>query len=871
VTRLPRLARVLLRIAPVAPEAREDVQCDLAELYAERRRERGVVHAQWRLYRDIASLRRSRVIPSTPRSSLALLQDARVDVTYAVRLFARQPAILFLTIVGLSLGLGISTAAFSIMNAALRGEGLVDPDRAPTVLRTTERSSSTTWAYDEFVRLREGATRMRVEGVLTEDIPARLAADESAAPSVGVAFVSEGFFAATGARLSMGRGIEAGDQSHVGAPPVVVSHTFWTSRLNQDRAILGRTLWIGRTPATVVGVAALGFGVPHNRQVWMPLTTYGVVYGAPKRTPDTGLQVFGRLLPGVALSDAEAQLSGVAAGLPASAGGGESTLRVTLDPGSGLGRVSSAESLGITMFVFAVIALVLLLACANVATVLVSTAITRDREMGVRAALGASRGRIVRQLITESVFLGTIAAAIGLLFAFWAIPAVGTLIKAPAGSDLSPDLTVYLFLGIVTLITGVVAGLAPARYGRGSDLVTPLKGAGARPNRVAPRRLRSALVVTQAAVSVLLIVMAALFVRATFRAATIDVGFEATGLYAVSPGLGAATADDGAAVKSFFSRAIPELQAVPGISGVALSELTPFEGSTKTSRTREEPARVIHFNGARAEYFETVGLRLLAGRTFTREEVAARAPVAVVSESLARTYWRAQSPIGQPMPDQIPVPGGAKPVVVGVVADAIMARLHERNTFAFYLPIDPANERFSQLLIRVAPGSTGALEHASQRLRAIDPQADIKIISVGSLLEQEVGQPRMLALMSGVVGVIAIVLCVIGLYGLTASVVGQRTREMGVRVALGAEPRDLLRLLMWDSLRPVVVGLLLGSATALAVSRIVVSTMFFGMSAQDPMAYAGATTILLAAATLAVLAPARRATKVDPVFVLRQS
>ena len=872
-TRLPRLARVLLRLSPVAPEAREDVQSDLAELFAERRRERGGVHARWRLYRDVASLwRQHRPVKgaTSPRSPFALLRDARIDVRYAVRLFARQPAILLMTIVGLSLGLGISTAAFSVMNASLRGEGLVDPDSAPTVLRTTDRSTSTVWAYDEFVRLREGATRLQVEGVLTETTAARLAANEAAAPSAGVAFVSGGFFAATGGRMALGRALETGDQQNTGTPTAVVSHVFWTSRLNQDPAVVGRTIWIGRTEATVVGVAAQGFSVPNNREVWMPLTSYGAVYGTAARTPDMGVQVFGRLPSGVPLSEAEAQLSGVAGGLPGSGTTSESALRVRLDTDAGLGRVSTAESLGIRAFVFAVIALVLLLACANVATVLVSTAITRDREMGVRAALGASRERIVRQLITESVFLGTIAAGIGLIFSYWALPAVGTMVEAPPGTDLLPDLNVYLFLGVVTLVTGVVAGLAPARYGRGSDLVTPLKGAGARPNRLAPRRLRSALVMTQAAVSVLLIVMAALFVRATFRAATIDVGFDATGLYAISPGLGGATADDGAAVKHFWTRATPELQAVPGIAGVTLTELTPFEGMTKTSRTREVPARVIHFNGTHADYFQTIGLRILAGRSYTREEVAARAPVVVISESLARAYWQGRSPIGETLAEQIPVPG-TRPVVLGVVNDAIMARLHERNTLAFYLPIDPANERFSQLVIRVAPGATGAIEHASQRLRAIDPQADIKITSVGALLAEEAGQPRMLALLTGIVGVIAIILCVIGLYGLTASVVGQRTRELGVRVALGAEPRDLLRLLMWDSLRPVVIGLVLGSAAALMASRAIVSTMFFGMSPQDPLAFAAATVILLVAAALAVLMPTRRAARVDPVFALRQS
>ena len=901
--RLPRPARWLLRWSPVPRETQAEVQADLHELFAGRRSDRGAIHAHWRLYHDVASLwlqPRSVVRTATPdprsrlrqgygaQTTLALLHDARVDLRYAVRLFVRQPAILLLTIVGLSLGLGIATAAFSIMNAAaLRGEGLVDPNRAPGVLRTTDRSVWTAWKYDEFLRLREGATRMQVEAVLTDAAAARTGSADADGPSVGVAFVSGGFFAATGGRMTLGRPLEAADERHVGPPPVVVSFAFWTSRLNRDPAVVGRTIWIGRTAATVVGVAERGFAVPNTRLLWMPLTAYGDVYamhpsapspraGDPatpvKRTPDMGIQVFGRLLPGVTLTEAEAQLSGVAAGLPGDALASDSPLRVRLDPHAGLGRMSSSDALSIAVFVFAVIALVLLLACANVATVLISTAITREREMGVRAALGASRWRIVRQLVTESLALGAIAAAIGLVFAYWALPMIGTMIEAPAGTDFAPDLNVYLFLGIVTLATGVGAGLAPAWHGRGADLLTPLKGEGARQNRMAPRRLRSMLVMTQAAVSVLLIVVATLFVRATFRAATIDVGFDAAGLYAVSPGLGDAVDDDGAGIRNFWARATSELQAVPGIAAVTLAELTPFDGLTRTSITREEPARVVHFNGTRAEYFETIGLRTLAGRTYTSDEVAARAPVALVSQSLARAYWPDQSPLGQMLPQEIPIAeSSTRPVVIGVVADAITARLHERNAFAIYEPIDPGSERFAQLMIRVAPGTVGVIDQASQRLRSIDLQADVRITSVAARLQQEASRPRMLAALTGIVGLIAIVLCVIGLYGLTASVVGQRAREMGVRIAMGAEPRDLLRLLMWDSLRPVVLGLAVGAGAALLASRVVVAAMFFGVSPQDPMAFVAAAVILLAAALLAVLVPTRRAAAVDAAFVLRRS
>jgi predicted permease len=892
--RVPFLARWLLRLSPVHRESRDEVGSDLAELFATRRSERGVVYAHWRLYRDIASLwvhspPATGARPHHPaRASLALLRDAVTDLRYAVRLFARQPGILLLTIVGLSLGLGIATAAFSIMNvAALRGDGLVDPGRAPGVLRVTESTSATVWRYDEFERLREGATHMQLEAVMTSAAAASPSPSpgEADAPSAAIAFVSGGFFAATGGRTTIGRPLEAADEQPTGPPAVVVSFAFWTSRLNRDPDVIGRRLRIGYTSATIVGVAERRFSLPSNRVLWMPLTAYGAVYDpAPTgRTPDVDVQVFGRLSRDASLSEAEAQLSGVAAALSRGRATGEA-VRVRLDTHAGLGRVPASDTLTIVVAVFAVIGLMLLLACANVATVLVSTAITREREMGVRAALGAARGRIVRQLVTESLALGVAAALIGLMCAGWAIPVIAKMIEAPAGVDLAPDLRVYLFLGIVTLVTGVGAGLAPAWHGRGADLVSPLKGDGARDNRVAPRRLRSMLVMTQAAISVLLIVMSTLFVRAAFRVASIDVGFDASGLYAIAPGLGPrAFANDGAGIRNFWARAIPELQALPGVAAVTLSELTPFDGITKSSITREEPARVIHFNRTSAGYFDAVGLRILTGRTFRREEAAAGSPVAVVSQSVARAYWPERSPLGEVLPREIPIPpsmaelkagvqeASARPVVIGVVADAITAQLHEQSALTVYEPLDPASEVFAQLMIRVAPGTTGVVDQARHRLRSIDPQAEVTTTSVATLLQREADRPRMLATLTGVIGSVAIILCVIGLYGLTASVVAQRTREMGVRLALGAERRDLLRLLLWDSLRPVVLGLAIGAGSALLASRVVAAAMLFGVSPQDPIAYASAAAVLLVAATLAVSVPTRRATRVDAALVLRQS
>lgn len=870
--RLPLFARCLLRIAPMDPDRRDAAREDIEELFEERRAARGAAHAHWRLCRDIASLwaqsRRIQTRASGARRGRHLMRDLGMDVGYTVRLFGRQPAIMALAVAGLAIGLGIATASFSILNAAiLRGEGVVDPDRAPGLWRTTDRSESTTWAHDEFAALRRGASTARVEAVFQASANVKTT-ENASGQATEVAFVSDGFFASAGARISVGRAFGP-DRARVdGTIPVVVSHRYWQSRLAEDRAAIGRSLDIGRARAVIVGIAGAGFTAPQRRMIWLPLDAFGAVYSAAPAPPAAGLEVFARLADGASLADAEGELSAIASALPAARTDVGGPVRVRLDAHEGLGRIPAADAIGIVAAVFAVIAMVLLLACANVATLLVSTAIAREREMAVRAAIGATRGRILRQLLTESVTLGSVAAIAGLLLASWAMPAIGRLLDAPLESALSPDWRVFTFLALVTVMTGIAAGLAPALHGRRTDLTTPLNGGGARLTSAAPRRLRSSLVAIQAAVSVLLIVVAGLCVRATFRAATIDVGFDAGALYAAAPAQPGISVDD-ARVRAFWPQAEAALARVPGVA-ITLAERAPFGDTSRISIDAFE--RRVPVTRVRANYFDVVGLRLLAGRGFTEQEIAAGAPVAIVSQAVARTYWPGESPLGQPLVRGIATEKG-RPVVVGIVSDAIMSDLRDRNPLAIYEPLDPASEGIAELLMRpvsgVASDST-AMELAAQALRAIDSSSEVRIESVAGRLAAEMAAPRVAALLSGFVGLIAVFLCAVGLYGLTASLVRQRTREMGVRVALGARPRDLLRLLLSDSLRPVAIGLLIGAVLAFAAARIVLSTRFFGVPPHDPVAFAVAAIVVLGTTLMAVLSPVRRAAAVDAAVALHR-
>lgn len=859
--RMPVLARILTALMVRKRDDRDQVVTDLGELLAARTATRSAWYARRRLYRDIFSVWRMR-----PPSSLAA--DAVADLRHAARLFARRPAIFVLTIAGLALGLGISTAAFTIMNAAfLRGSGIEDSDRAPGILQATERGVSTVWKYEQFLRLREGSSLAHVEAALGDGASFRASPASVDDRPHRIAFVSGAFIRAMGGTPLLGRTLEPPDERYEGPLPMVVSYRTWVDQMNSDPAVIGRTFWLGRAEATLVGVMKRGFtAAPGNGTAfWVPLTAYGHIYGAlpNERTPRMGVEVVARLRAGVTYAEAEAQLSGIADGLSPAGTPAHHRFRARLDPEFGAGRIKSSTTLTIAGFVSLMIALILVLALANVATVLIACAITRDREMGVRLAMGAGRGRILRQLMTEGVALGAISAALALAFTYWSVPVVAAMLEAPAGVDLHPDVNVLLFLAFAAVIVGGGAGLAPAWHARGTDLLTPLKGDGARTDRAARRRLRAALVFTQAAASVVLIVLATLLVRATWTAAQIDVGFDARGLHGATVSLG--VSDESAErLRSYWTRALAELRATSEVQAVALVEFLPFGNASKTSQKPGGPR--TYFNRTSPEYFQTMGLRLLAGRTYTHAETLSSARVAVISESLARAHWGDASPLGHSLKQ---VGASGKTTIIGVVADTITADLYRATPLAVYEPLDREAERFARLLVRTRE-SSGAMELLREKLQRIDGRADVRIASIEDALRLETSRPRTLAALASFVGAVAIVLCVIGIYGLTASIAGQRTREIGVRVALGAERRDVLRLLLLDSLRPVLAGLVLGTIAALFAGRVVAG-LLLGVSPADPLALGAAAVLLVGSAGMAAFVPSRRAASVDPAFVLRQS
>jgi predicted permease len=451
------------------------------------------------------------------------------------------------------------------------------------------------------------------------------------------------------------------------------------------------------------------------------------------------------------------------------------------------------------------------------------------------------------------------------VLAIWLVPVLARLIGVPITYDLGPDARVFGFLLLLTSVAGIGAGLAPARYGARGDLLTALKGDGPRVGRSGrPSSLRASLIGVQAAASLVLLVIASLAARAAIQATHIDLGFDASHLVAISGNPGR---DD--AAKVYLNVALDRVRSLPGVQAASITDVPPYSGGTFAMDFERGGAsyRAFHIR-TDASYFSTLGLRILRGRTYSDTEVAAAAPVAVVSESLARRLWGAEEPVGQVLDEFRLIDKAPRVTVIGVVSDTIPARLAEFRTSSVYRPV--TRWPTAQMVVRTGGAAEAVLPALRAALQPIDARVRPELRLVKDGLQRELERPRSFATIAGYVAGLALALAVIGIYGVTAFVTGRRTREIGLRIAVGASRADVVRLLLRDSLRSVVLGLGGGLIVALIGSRFFTGTMY-GVTALDPVAFAAAAVTLTVSAALAAYLPTRRAARVDPVVVLRQS
>jgi predicted permease len=808
------------------------------------------------------------------------------DLRYGVRLLARSPGFAAIVVVTLALGIGANTVIFSLVNALLiRPLPVAEPERLVSVFTSyTGGNRHGITSYPDYEDLRD---RNEVLSGLAAQNYSPMGLGGADQPEVVMGqLVSWNYFSVLGVDAHLGRTFLAEEEETPGTHPVaVLSHRIWKRRFGSDPEITGTKVLINDHPFTVVGVAPRGFAgtsVLVTPDVWVPLMmvdrAFPYAVGLDGRV-DPWLFLIGRLKPGVSLEQARASLEVLAANLEQqypdqNAGKGVTVVeadRTRIIPD---GTTDVAERL--TAIVMGVVGLVLLIACFNVAGLQLVRAVERQREVALRFSLGASRGRIVRQLLFESAVLSTVAGAIGLLIATWAVGLLSAL-QLPTGfpveMDLRLDRTVLAFTALLSILTGVLFGLAPAilavrrrqlaSLGDQSRSVTQSRGRA---------RLQSALVISQVALSLVLLISAGLFLRSLGNTLAVDPGFGLRNGLVLPVNLGFSQYDE-ARGRAFHRQLVDRIRSLPGVRTATLAAFLPLgmnHGHHDVRIEGYEPrpgeSMLVKRNMVGPGFFETMGIPIVKGRAITEQDKADGEPVAVINETLARRYWPDADPLGRTIRADL----GTPRVVVGVMKDGKYGALDEESQPYLCIPLEQAEYQKRFHVVLEAAGDPQALiQPVLHEVRQLSPNLPVSTIAtVTQHLGLSVGSARALAALVGGFGLLALLLALVGVYGVMSYSVARRTHEFGIRVALGARGSAIVGMVLSQGLRMTVIGVAAGLLLALGVTRVL-SGFLHEVSPLDPVVFAAVSLALAATALLACFIPARRAASVDPTTALR--
>jgi putative ABC transport system permease protein len=796
-----------------------------------------------------------------------LLQDLR----YGVRMLTKKPVFSIIAVITLALGIGANTAIFSVINAVLL--------RALPYHNATQlvALSSTSSSGD-----RDGLSIPE-----TQDFQARMQSLEDLAAfqsqSVNVtggerpdrvrgAFVSANFFKVFNLNPVVGRTFVDGEDRQGAVKLAIVNEKMWRERLNGDKNVEARKLILNGEPYSVIGVVPESFKQPFDPdvEVWMPVGNFPGNTGQREARFLFGM---GHLKPGVSLEQAQAEAGTIASQL------------AQAYPKENTGRGASVEYFRellvrnvrpMLWLLFAAVGVILLIACANLANLLLARGLARQKEIAVRAALGAGRWRLIRQLLTETTLISLLGGVGGLLLAHWGLYA---LLKLPQNfvntKEATLDNRVLLFTLAVSVITGWLFGLVPALQLAKPELHSFLKegargsGEGSRWNRV-----RGAFVVAQVALSLLLLVSAGLLIRSFDKLLRVDVGFKTERLLSLEYRLPRNKYKEPTAQWNFHRQVVERLQEIPGVQSASLVRGLPFSGNGGTTTIvlpdREPPPKgmepEVMFNTAMPTYFETIGIPLLKGRLFGNQDQANTPPVVVINQTMAQRFWPNQDPLGK----QIKLAeDGSLVMVVGVVGDAKHYWLEEQQKPQMYDAYSQDPGIFATAVIRTTVEPLSLTEPVRQAVWKVDADQPMwKIRTVEFLVNRSTADRKFLMALMGIFASLALVLTIIGLYGVISYLVNQRTQEIGIRMALGAQMRDIMRMVLKQGMVLVLTGVALGLAAAWILTRLM-SRLLYQVSATDPLTFAAIASLLVTVALLACYIPARRATKVDPLVALR--
>jgi macrolide transport system ATP-binding/permease protein len=818
------------------------------------------------------------------------MQTFTQDLRYGIRMLAKTPGTTIVAVFALSLGIGANAAIFSGVSAFIfRPLPVPEPDQLVRPFEATEdRGNADEFSYPDFADYRDQNTVF--EGLVAENLTQAAISAENQNDVIWGQVVSGNFFDVLRVKPVLGRTFAPDEDMALGAHAVVViGHSLWQRRFASDPNIVGKTMDLNNRAYNVIGVAPESFkGTKFGLSLdfWAPMMMVEELQRSPNQLSERGshwMNVFARLKPGVSLAQASAEMSAIAKRLnQAYPGERANTTRVVvrseIDGRWGDAALVIKSGAGIAM---AIVGLILLIACANVANLLLARAAARRKEIGIRLALGAGRARLIRQLLTESMLLSVLGGGFGLLLAYWVTGLMQGFIPVLPYNLINDffalDRQALLFTLVVSIATGLIFGLAPAWHASNPEIVPVLKG-DANAGQAGKRRrftLRNSLVVAQMALSLVVLVCGGLFIKSFRNAQKMDPGFTARGVLLVSlnPEL---VGYDEERTKNFFNRIIERAGGLPGVQASSVARLIPLGDSSNSSgpilKKGETLApgsagRNIMNNVVSPNHFKTLQIPVLAGRDFDERDRKGAQRVIIVNEKMAQMLWPGESAIGKHI--FISLNNRDAIEVVGVVKTGKYRALAEDPKPYYYSPMAQRGSGGMTLMVRTSGDPHALVNAVRSEVQAIDRRMPLFAIkTMDEHMTWALWAPNMAATLALAFGVVALLLAAVGLYSLMAYVVSQRTREVGIRMALGAKRADVLRLITSEGMKLAAIGVVIGFGLSLALARVL-SSVLIDVSAYDVTTFVLVPLLLAAVAFVACLVPARRAAKVNPLVALR--